>query len=303
MIGWIILFVVQVMDCKSNDLLPVEKPDLNHAIKLFKEGKYDLSNTELLKLYETSPDSPEVLFYLGECNFFQNNLENAIKYYRHCQDVFVKQSGSGHNLGKYASMQKKVEARLENCSMLIKESGEKEVGDNSPSPVEVDATPPPAQTVSSPEPEPKNEDRNTEPLEVVPVSPSANIESDLLDYNGDQNTFTEKQAGVIYKLYSENPTTLSRYNLKEGEKGWEIPTEKELRAFLNIVIQSNQKVKTPYSDLFISDEDEISFVSSEFISEEGIQKYKCLYIRNNVIKSVLKEDIEQVSILLKQRSN
>jgi len=301
MIGLIILFAIQVMDCKANDLLLIEKPDLNHAIKLFNEGKYDLSNTELLKLYEIRPDSPEVLFYLGECNFFQNNLENAIKIYQNCLEIIKKSSESGHNSGKYVSMQKKVEARLENCNMLTKEAGEKETGDHPASTEVVATTPPPEQMV--PPPEPKNEDRNTDSSAVIPVAQASTAETDLLDYNSDLNTFTEKQAGITYKLYSENPTTLSRYNLKEGEKGWEIPKEKELRAFLNIIIQSNQKGKTPYSDLFISDEDEISFVSSEFISEEGVQKYKCLYIRNNVIKSILKEDIEQVSILLKQISN
>jgi hypothetical protein len=102
-----------------------------------------------------------------------------------------------------------------------------------------------------PPPEPKNEDRNTDSSAVIPVAQASTAETDLLDYNSDLNTFTEKQAGITYKLYSENPTTLSRYNLKEGEKGWEIPKEKELRAFLNIIIQSNQKGKTPYSDLLI----------------------------------------------------
>jgi hypothetical protein len=144
----------------------------------------------------------------------------------------------------------------------------------------------------------------TENTSTPPPSPETTIEQQNPDISQEisltgTTTIEPPPIAVIsdYRLSEDNPTSMAKFQRKSLPEGWKLPNIIELRSVLSGVIGDSKNLSGGTKEAFVSEDEDIYFISSDFIIYEGIKKFKCLSIQNNKIQDELKEDTELISIL------
>ena len=263
------------MIAQEQDLSKNDRRMLKKSIRLIKKDQYQEAYNNLYEIYLINPSHIKLTRHLGECCFYLNQPENAIRFFNesvHLIDINygMSESPSKKN-AKYQKMKEIINSRIADCQKIIDES-------ENPLPVRPTITTVPA----------------------TQILLDNQVSGDQIMVDNEMETIEDLNQNLIFKSNRSNPISLFRYNLHASDSTWVIPSEKELRILLQTLISQGLLAKTFLTNYSTDTTYILPYLTADFKFEKGTEMYTCLKVVEGEIFEVKKENIEAVIVLLKR---
>ena len=261
---------------RAQDLSPPDRRNMKRAIKLFEKDRFEEAYDKLSNLYFVSTNNILLNGYLGECCYKLGRYSEAKRYFensRHSAKLELEMmEPSSPQVGEYIRKREAYALRIQECEKKL-DNIEKVL---------------PVKTKADPSPLNSNIKNN--------------IVEDKIQIDNLEKTITDDNQNLHFMAFEINPICYNRFQIHKHKVGqsWAIPSEKELRILLQLLINHDLFNTSFLVEQFSDFPESNSFLTRDTQFPDQIGKFICLKVIEGKILIVHKEPNQAAILLLRK---